>query len=187
MLFLKRFADGSDRFVLWFGRVAGIFFLLNTAVIIIDVLTRRAGYQIPGLGSTRLQELEWHFHTVLFALMLGAVYVHNGHVRVDVAVESVSARTRAWLEFWGCMLLALPFLLVTFRYGYDFVVRAFLQNEGSVSPQGLPSRYIVKSVFMLGFVLFFISVLSVMARSLLTIFGDQDRATASGIGHEVQP
>src|SRR5690606_40457712 len=96
MRFLQRFADAADRVVLWFGRVAGVFFLLNTAVIIVDVLSRRAGYQIPGLGSTRLQELEWHFHTVLFALLLGATYVLNGdrkstrlnssHVKISYAV-----------------------------------------------------------------------------------------------------
>ncbi len=174
MRFLRRFADASDSVVLWFGRVAGVFFLLNNAVIIVDVLSRRAGYQIPGLGSTRLQELEWHFHTVLFALLLGATYALNGHVRVDVFVTNASRRTRAWLEFFGCLLLAFPFLYVTFRYGYDLVWRSFVQNEGSMSPQGLPARYIIKTVFVFGFVLFFISVLSVMARSLLIMLGDSN-------------
>ena len=171
MWFLRKFANGADRFVLFFGRFAGYFFLVNTAVILIDVITRRAGYQIPGLGSTRLQELEWHFHTVLFAFMLGATYVQNGHVRVDVAVGSLSARVRAWIELAGCIFLALPFLFVVFYYGYEFVSRSYLQNEGSVSPQGLPARYIVKTVFVLGFVLFFVSVLSAIARSLLIIWG----------------
>src|SRR5690606_41797721 len=93
---LHSFPPRRSSDLLWFGRVAGVFFLLNTAVIIVDVLSRRAGYQIPGLGSTRLQELEWHFHTVLFALLLGATYVLNGdrkstrlnssHVKISYAV-----------------------------------------------------------------------------------------------------
>lgn len=186
MGFLKRFADSADGAVLWFGRIAGVFFLLNTAVILIDVLTRRAGYQIPGFGSTRLQELEWHFHTVLFALMLGATYALNGHVRVDVAVTRAPRRVRAWLEFFGCLLLALPFLYVTFRYGYDLVSRSYLQNEGSLSPQGLPARYIIKGVFVFGFVLFFISVLSVMARSLLLMLGRSDDSNGMVNAHEAQ-
>lgn len=186
MRFLQRFADAADRVVLWFGRVAGVFFLLNTAVIIVDVLSRRAGYQIPGLGSTRLQELEWHFHTVLFALLLGATYVLNGHVRVDVAVTKASRRTRAWLEFFGCLLLALPFLYVVFRYGYDLVWRSFVQNEGSMSPQGLPARYIIKTVFVFGFVLFFISVLSVMARSLLIMLGGSGEPNANTKAQEAR-
>lgn len=168
---LEQLTGQLDRLILSIGRLAGLFFLVNTAVILIDVLTRRVGYQIPGLGSTRLQELEWYVHTILFSLVLGATYVQDAHVRVDVVVGSLSKRARAWLELSGCVLLALPFLFVTFRYGYDFVVRSFVIQEGSVSPQGLPARYIIKSVFMLGFCFFFLSVVSAILRSILTISG----------------
>ena len=40
--------------------------------------------------STLLQELEWHFHTALFALVLGYGYIHNTHVRVDLIREKLS-------------------------------------------------------------------------------------------------
>lgn len=186
MRFLQRLADVLDRLILSIGRFAGLFFLLNTAVILIDVLTRRAGYQIPGLGSTRLQELEWHIHTVLFALVLGATYVHDAHVRVDVMVGRLSKRARAWLELVGCILLALPFLFMTFWYGYDFIYRSFRILEGSVSPQGLPARYIIKSVFMLGFVVFFLAVISAIARSILTIgqYLPTDKAACANSGEQ---
>src|SRR5690625_4747761 len=104
MHFLEQLANALDRFILRIGQFAGFFFLLNTIIILVDVLTRRAGYQIPGLGSTRLQELEWHIHTVLFAFVLGATYVHDAHVRVDVIVGSFSRRTRAWIELVGSIL-----------------------------------------------------------------------------------
>ena len=34
--------------------------------------------------STMLQELEWHFHAALFALVLGYGMIYNTHVRVDL-------------------------------------------------------------------------------------------------------
>ena len=37
---------------------AGWLFVACALVIVFDVLTRKFGYQLPGMGSTRLQELE---------------------------------------------------------------------------------------------------------------------------------
>lgn len=72
--------------------------LAMTATICLDVVTRRFGMQIPGLGSTRLQELEWHFHTALFALWIGYGYLRNIHVRVDVAVTQVPSASVSGLS-----------------------------------------------------------------------------------------
>ena len=43
-------------------------------------LSRKFGFQMPGMGSTRLQELEWHLHTALFSFWLGIAYVKNAHI-----------------------------------------------------------------------------------------------------------
>ena len=67
------------------GAAVGWLFLVATVVIIFDVLSRKFGYQIPGMGSTRLQELEWHLHAALFSFWIGVGYVRNTHVRIDVA------------------------------------------------------------------------------------------------------
>jgi TRAP-type mannitol/chloroaromatic compound transport system permease small subunit len=53
---------------------AGWLFVVCTLVIVFDVLTRKFGFQLPGMGSTRLQELEWHLHTALFCFWLGSAY-----------------------------------------------------------------------------------------------------------------
>lgn len=39
------------------GSAAGWLFLVAVTVIIFDVLSRKFGFQIPGVGSTRRQEL----------------------------------------------------------------------------------------------------------------------------------
>ena len=81
----------SDRINAIVQRIAyasGWLFLVATVIIIFDVLSRKFGFQIPGFGSTRLQELEWHVHTALFSFWLGMGYIRNTHVRVDVAASN---------------------------------------------------------------------------------------------------
>ena len=55
------------------------FFIACIITICFDVLTRKFGFQLSiggiDLGSTRLQELEWHFHGMLFLTWIGYVYV----------------------------------------------------------------------------------------------------------------
>ena len=65
---MKAMLDVSDRIDRVLDRVAdtiGWLFILTTIVIAFDVVTRKIGYQMPGMGSTKLQELEWHLHTAL--------------------------------------------------------------------------------------------------------------------------
>ena len=56
-----------ERALYGIAMAAGWLFIACTLVIVFDVLTRKFGYQLPGMGSTRLQELEWHLHTALFS------------------------------------------------------------------------------------------------------------------------
>ena len=80
--------------------------------------------------STLLQELEWHFHTVVFCLVLGYGYIHNRHVRVDFLREHFHFRTKANIEFWGNIVFMLPFTLTcvwfSLVYMYDsYVIMKF--------------------------------------------------------------
>jgi TRAP-type mannitol/chloroaromatic compound transport system permease small subunit len=153
------------------GRIAGWLFLLNVVVICADVITRKLGFQIPGMGSTRLQELEWHLHMALFMLWIGLVYLRNGHVRIDVVVSRLSPRTAAWIEFAGLLLLALPYCLVLVNYGADFAWKAWTGGEGSESATGLPSRWIPKAVMEFGLLLLLLAVTAMQARLVVYLFG----------------
>jgi TRAP-type mannitol/chloroaromatic compound transport system permease small subunit len=119
---------------------AGWLFLVCTAVIIFDVLSRKFGFQIPGMGSTRLQELEWHLHTALFSFWLGMGYIRNSHVRIDVALTKASPRTHAWIELLGCLIFAIPYTVIAIYFSLDFAWISFVDNEHSASANGLPYR-----------------------------------------------
>jgi len=167
------------------GRVAmavGWLFLVCTAVIIFDVLSRKFGFQIPGLGSTRLQELEWHLHTALFSFWLGVGYIRNSHVRIDVALTKASPRTHAWIELLGCLAFAIPYTLIAIYFSFDFAWISFVDNEHSASANGLPYRWIPKTFILLGLVLLLAAVVSVLMRVIVYLFGPERLRAGAAYG-----
>jgi len=163
---------------------AGFVFVICTGVIVFDVATRKFGYQLPGFGSTKLQELEWHLHTVIFALWLGMAYVKNAHVRIDVALRGASLRAHAWLELAGCVAFALPYCLVALYFSADYAWIAWIKNEASISASGLSHRFIAKGLLSFGFLLLVAGVLSVILRTVVYLFGPEslrERSAFAGI------
>jgi TRAP-type mannitol/chloroaromatic compound transport system permease small subunit len=166
-------SDAIDKVIERIALAAGWIFILCTGVVCFDVVSRKFGYQIPGFGSTRLQELEWHLHTAIFSFWLGMAYVRNAHVRIDVALRGAGLRTHAWLEIFGCIAFALPYCLVALYFGVDYAWIAWIKNEASVSASGLPYRFIAKGVLAIGFLLLLSAVFSVLMRSVVFLFGPE--------------
>jgi TRAP-type mannitol/chloroaromatic compound transport system permease small subunit len=152
---------------------AGWLFVVCTLVILFDVLTRKFGYQIPGMGSTRLQELEWHLHTALFCFWLGTAYIKNAHVRIDTAVANTPPRRLAWIELLGVLVFALPYCLVAIYFSYDFFHTAWRFNEYSDSATGLPWRWIPKGIISIGLILLLAAVISVGLRLVVYLWGPE--------------
>lgn len=162
------------------ARIGSWFFLACIVTICFDVITRKFGFQLNlfglDLGSTRLQELEWHFHGMLFLTWLGYAYVRDSHVRIDVFTAGMSPRKTAWFELFGCLFFALPYLTVALPYAHDFFAVSFVQNEGSSAPNELGSRWIIKAFLYFAFWSVLFAVVSVMCRRLVYLFGDADLA-----------
>lgn len=151
-------------------------FIACIVVITFDVITRKFGFQLPDMGSTRLQELEWHLHTVLFCTWLGYAYVRNAHVRIDIFTANRSARFKIGLELVCCLVFALPYLWVALPYAWDFFMVSLRQGESSDAPTGLPARWIVKGFLFIGFATVALAVLAVIARCIVALFGPSDLA-----------
>ena len=152
----------------WIARVAGLCLPLSAFVICIDVVTRNFGYQIPGMGSTRLQEFEWHLHGVLILLWIGYVNQIDGHVRIDVISSQLSKRAGLWLELLGLFAFALPYASYLFYNSIEFASISYLQDESSPSSSGLHNLWIIKGVMCFGLMLLWFSVFN---RILITITG----------------
>ncbi len=126
-------------------------------------------------GSTLLQELEWHFHTGLFTLVLAYGYIYNTHVRVDLVRENLHFRKKAWIEFLGVTFFLIPYCLITSYFAFDYAYTSFLQNEISASTVGLSNRWIIKSVLVVGLVLCVIAGFAVWLQTLLVLWGEPGR------------
>ena len=132
--------------VIWIGSRAAWLSVILMAVIVFDV-TLRHWFVV---GSTQLQELEWHLHGALFLLCLGWAYSRGAHVRIELLSDRWSARRRAWVELAGCTLFLLPYVTMLLIYGGDYVAISFAYEEASASPTGLTNRWIIKGVMILG-------------------------------------
>ena len=167
----------------------GWLFIACTAVIAFDVLSRKFGYQMPGMGSTRLQELEWHMHTALFSFWLGIAYVKNAHVRIDIAFINAEAITKVRAEFLGCVLFAIPYSLLAIYLSLDFTWIAWVDNEGSASSNGLDWRWIPKSFISIGLIMLFAAVISVLMRTIVYLWGPEALRSKAAVAvikhHEV--
>jgi TRAP-type mannitol/chloroaromatic compound transport system permease small subunit len=179
-------SDAIDRVLERISSAVGWLFIVCSVVICFDVLSRKFGYQIPGMGSTRLQELEWHLHAALFCFWLGTAYVKNAHVRIDVAVANAKPRTHAWIELVGCLIFALPYCLIALYFSTDFTWLALRLNESSDSATGLPWRWIPKAFITIGLLLLLAAVLSVLMRLIVYLYGPQRlRARSAFAGAKV--
>ncbi len=176
-------ADRLDRFPRFIGKCAGFIILPLIAVIMFDVITRKIDFLRIGMSQLsfywliepiKLQDMQWHLHAVILMLSFGYGYLLNAHVRVDIFREMLPRRGQAWVEFWGILLLALPYLLIAIYFSFQFVKISFLQGEGSESLTGITHRYIIKSVMFIGFVFTLSAFLATFIRLCTLLFGSDD-------------
>jgi TRAP-type mannitol/chloroaromatic compound transport system permease small subunit len=171
MTILIAIANRIDAFLRVVAEVFSWAFIALIVVICADVVTRKFGFQFPEFGSTRLQELEWHLHAILFCTWIGFAYVRDVHVRIDVFTSRLHPRKRAWLELAGCLLFALPYVFVALPYAHNFFMVSYLQNEMSDAPNGLAFRWIVKGFLYFAFWSVLLAVISVAIRQVAILFG----------------
>lgn len=162
---LTRISEGLDRGVTLVGRMAGWVIFALIAVTVFDVITRRFFV----LGSTKLQEMEWHLHAILFTLCLGFAFLKGAHVRIELISARFSDITRAWVELICCVLFLLPFCALLIWFGTGFAFDSFMDGETSSSATGLGHRWLIKIFLPIGFLLLAMSGLAIALRNIVLI------------------
>jgi TRAP-type mannitol/chloroaromatic compound transport system permease small subunit len=176
---LVRLSNFLDKVITKVAKVAAWAGVGLILVTVFDVVSRR--YFV--LGSTKIQELEWHLHVVLFALCLGFAYLKDSHVRIDIIREQLSERAQWWIELFGCVVFLLPYCALVVYFSYDFTVRSFEIGEISASATGLSHRWIIKAAIPIGFALLGLSGIVIVLRKIVELFGPPDLRE---IVHEVE-
>lgn len=124
-----------DRVLRAIGNASGIFFILLMGTIVLDVTTRGQGWT----NSTKLQELEWHFHTALSFIVFSYTMALDKHVRVEVFRERWSAKTKAIVDILGLLLLFFLFVWSPSTTAISLLLTPFLEESHLLRPQDCPT------------------------------------------------
>jgi TRAP-type mannitol/chloroaromatic compound transport system permease small subunit len=177
-----RVSDGLRSFVNFVGRWAAWLIVPLIVITVFDVTARKLVWiqiwLVEHLGrifeSTLLQELEWHVHTALFALVLGYGYIWNTHVRVDLVRENLSFRKKAWLELIGLTCFMIPYCLVVIWFAFIYAYDSWAIHEISASQVGLSHRWIIKSILVVGLIVAALSGVAVWLQVVIVLWGPQN-------------
>mgnify|MGYP001179180909 FL=1 len=154
-----------EKIVTFFGKIGSWLAIPLIFIIIFDIITRRFFI----LGSTKLQEMEWHLHTALFLLVIGYAYLKDSHVRIEIVREKYSMLIKSIFETLGILLFLIPYTTLVIYYGIDFVTRSFNLNEVSSALTGLSHRWIIKFFIPFGMFLLLLAGFSILIKKVLYI------------------
>lgn len=131
------------------------------------------------IGWIALQESVTYLHAIVF--MLGIPYTLNRdrHVRVDIFNRRFNARTRAWVDLLGTLVLLLPVFVALFWLSLHYVIASWSVLESSPEAGGLPLVFLLKSLLLLMPLLMILQGLAWILRNLLFLTG---RIDATHIG-----
>lgn len=184
-----RASERLRRGVDFVGRCAAWLLLPLVLITVVDVVSRKLtwhgadgvqGVQIwlvstfgKAFESTVLQELEWHVHTALFALVLGFGTIYNTHVRVDLIRDHLRFRKKAWLEFLGLSCFMIPYLLLLIYFASSWVGDSYAIGEVSASTVGLSHRWIIKAILVFGLIVATVAGVAVWLQVAYALWGPQ--------------
>ena len=155
----------ADNFVIKVGEIFDWIWATLVIVIIGNVILRyvfRSGY-------IELEELQWHLYAIGWLVGLSSTAIVDAHVRVDVLNEKLSYKKKLWFEFFGILLLFLPFIILVLYYSVPFFELSWTTNERSTSANGLPARWFVKGFLVFSFFLLLMTGLSRITRVVVTL------------------
>jgi len=147
------------------GKTVSWLTLILVLVVCFEVL-RRALFNTVSVWSF---ELQWHIFALIFLLGAGYALKYDRHVRVDLFYSKFSERDKAWVNFFGSILLLIPWLLVTIYFSFYYAMDAWYIGEGSPDPGGLPARYLIKFAVPFGLSLLLLQAISLTLSSLITL------------------
>ena len=140
-------------------------------VLLLVIVTNVVMRYLFGLGRIEFEELQWHLYAIGFLLGLSYAYVADVHIRVDVVRVKLPGQTKAWIEFYGILLLLMPFVVLVLVSSIPFVQYSYETAEVSEAPGGLPFRWFIKSFLVIGFVLLLVAMLARLSRLWCFLFG----------------
>ncbi len=148
------------------GRIVMWGVLIATLIATGNALSRR----FLGEGSNAWLEAQWYLFAALILLGAGYTLKHNGHVRIDIIHQRLSARTQAWIDLLGGLFFLLPFAGLLAWLSWPLLMESLRINEMSPDAGGLV-RWPVKLLLPLGFALLFLQGISEIIKRIRILTG----------------
>jgi len=164
---MRELARRIDRFQEQFGRGVSWLSLGMVLVVFGDVISR----YLFRTTSGAIQELEWYLFGTLYLLAAGYTLLHDEHVRVDIVYSKLTPRRRAWVDFILFWAFFFPSCVLVIYTAWPFVRISWMVWEGSPDPGGLPLRWLLKSMIIVGFALLLVQGISQTIKSFYWAMG----------------
>ncbi len=167
-------ADGIDDFVDVIGRVVAWITIAQVVLVAMDVILR----YLFRIGPMDLQELEWHLISPIALIGMCYAQRHGDHVKVDIVYERFPEKTKNIIDLFAAIItITVSVLIIYFAVG--FVDQAYVIDEGSPDPGGLPHRWLLRSFIPVGFAILTMQALSNLLRTCDRL-SRQSSTTANG-------
>ncbi len=163
----------SRRLDRWVSRLTLAFASLALPLLIAIPVFNVVSRQVGGVGSDLLYEIESGLFFAMLMLSFGYTYLRDGHVRIDLVREKLSARRIAQIELLGCLAILIPLSALLIADGARAAWVAFVQGE-RLADTDLPYQWVLKATVPLGFLLVLLSSVDVAIRNALFLFGKGD-------------
>ena len=150
---IEQIAKAIERIVTIMGKALAVVLLLMVLNVAYDVMMR----YLFRASSVGMQEMEWHLFSIIILFGVGVALTHEAHVRVDFLYDRMQTKTKAWINIIGTLLLLMPLALLILSGSFGFVHDAYVMNEISEDPGGLPYRWIIKAMIPLSFLFLLLS------------------------------
>lgn len=173
---LDRIISMLDKIEKVIGRTVGAMGALLAVLLLLMVLNVSFDVMMRYLfraSSVGMQEMEWHLFGVIILFGVGVALRYEGHVRVDFLYDRMQPRTKAIINIVGTLLFLIPLSLLILFGSFEFVHDAWITNEISEDPGGLPYRWIIKSMIPLAFSFLLLSAAGYILQNIKLMKGER--------------
>ncbi len=121
--------------------------------------------EIFDITWTKLFESSQYFHAAVIMLGAAATLLMNQHVRVDVFYDRMTPKQKAQVDLLGFYLLLMPVCLTLLWAAKSYTRFAWLDQEGSIAPDGIPFKYMLMTTIAVFSVMMLAQGLSISLRA----------------------
>lgn len=144
------------------AKVIAFLLLLMVLNVSYDVMMRYLFHN----SSVGMQEMEWHLFAVIFLFGISIALKEEGHVRVDFLYDNFNQRKKAVVNIVGTVCFLMPLALLICFGSLEFVKDAYIMQEISEDPGGLPYRWVIKGMIPLSFSFLFFSAIGYVLQNI---------------------